>query len=164
MSLERNVDGVPEVFKKVYAYFSDDLKMWDMVNNLVIIDIKEREYREIAQMVEKKAGKGAIKKKILEMTQKYDGLVEKSPKDRVSNKKEKISKSKKTEEKESINSRQKSFRARKALKNTKRVSFYLSEDRKARMDVMRLERKITQEELLNWMVEHCLNLGVEFER
>lgn len=179
MSLEYDDDGVPEIFKKVYEYFSDDEKMWDVVNNLAIIGIKEREYREISQMVDKKAGKGAIRKKVLETSKKYDKLTEISPKKGLSdeemfkylediqkntncviiqNEEEKAPKIKNRKEKESINSRQKSFRARKALENTKRVSFYLSEEKKARMDAMRIKRGITQEELLNEMIEnYCKN-------
>ena len=157
-----DIDGIPEVYKKIYRYFSDDERMKRIVRRLIVVEIKDRERREIEKMIERKAGKGAIRKKVLETNDKYQPreLNQEEIQDLwecvQANEEGKAPKIKKREEKESINSRQKSFRARKALENTKRVSFYLSEEKKARMDAMRIKRGITQEELLNEMIDKFL--------
>lgn len=157
-----DIDGIPEVFKKIYRYFSDDDRMKRIVRRLIVVEIKDRERREIEKMIERKAGKGAIRKKVLETNDRYlpRALNQEETQEFLefikANEDQKTPKIKKSEEKESINSRQKSFRARKALENTKRVSFYLSEEKKARMDAMRIKRGITQEELLNEMIDKFL--------
>lgn len=162
MYFEHDMDGIPQSFKKIYSYFSDDDRMKRIVRRLIVVEIKDRERREIEKMIERKAGKGAIRKKVLETNDRYQpkALNQEEIKEFLefikANEDQKNPKIKKSEEKESINSRQKSFRARKALENTKRVSFYLSEEKKARMDAMRIKRGITQEELLNEMIDKFL--------
>ena len=61
-----DIDGIPEVYKKIYRYFSDDERMKRIVRRLIVVEIKDRERREIEKMIERKAGKGAIRKKVLE--------------------------------------------------------------------------------------------------
>lgn len=174
MALKLDDDGVPEIFKKVYKYFEDDEKMWDIVNDLVIYQMVDSKYIKIAKMVQKKRNRDEIIGEILDANQIYKDLMlkiyKKDQKKRTANqeaikkkyengviqadkKEEIIKKEKKHESKESINSRQKSFRARRTQNNSKRVSFYVSEENKAKMDALRLEKGITQEKLLNDMIE-----------
>lgn len=177
MALKLDDDGVPEIFKKVYKYFEDDQRMWDIVNDLVIYQMVDSKYIKIAKMVQKKRNRDEIIGEILDANQIYKDLMlkiyKKDQQKRTANvkailrkyengvpkedkKDEIIKKEKKHESKESINSRQKSFRARRTQNNSKRVSFYVSEENKAKMDALRLEKGITQEKLLNEMIQAYL--------
>ena len=177
MALELDDDGVPEIFKKVYKYFEDDQKMWDIVNDLVIFQMVDSKYIKIAKMVQKKRNRDEIIGEILDANKIYKDLMlkiyKKDQNKREANlesilkkyengviqadkKEEIVKKEKKNESKESINSRQKSFRARRTQNNSKRVSFYVSEENKAKMDALRLKKGITQEKLLNEMIQAYL--------
>lgn len=173
MALKYNDDGMPEIFKKVYKYFEDDQRIWDKVNELVMFQMLDSRYIKIAKMVQKKIDRNEIIGEILDTHQIYQDQIMKSYKrekkiqvktieelqEKYKNgiinqekKEEIVVKEKKKETKESINSRQKSFRARRTQEKTKKVSFYLSEEKKAKMDALRLEKGITQEKLIEEMI------------
>ena len=159
MALNYDEDGVPNIMHAVYKYFETpqyDEKMWEIVNNLVIEGAKESEFIKISRLVKKNRPREEIVRTILEIYKPYQKREEKTkitfkeaPKEP-----EKVPQAKKGESKEQINARQKRFKARRAEKNMKRVSFYVPEEIKAKMDGLREKTGISQEkmfvEMANW--------------